>query len=151
MQVKGIKISLRPFNKSGPEPTLPTSSAYLKCHIWGHVKVWHIEAVEDMRMMSIAQINEAYDIDDWLFTVYGADLDEVPAPSTPASRPRATPKQPGLPPRGDDAALLPQVHDRLTILMTNRRRPSTRRNSLNIKKVLERLPKLVEEGADTSS
>ena len=164
MQVKGIKISLRPFNKSGPEPTLPTSSAYLRCHIWGHVKVWHIEAIEDMRMMSIAQINEAYDIDDWLFTVYGADLDEVPAPSTPASRPRAIPKQPGLPPRGDDAALLPQVHDRPDnpddepeeakyeeeqFESQDRAAIAPIKPNYNMKKVLERLPKLVEEGDRT--
>ena len=165
MQVKGIKISLRPFNKSSPEPTLPTSSAYLRCHVWGHVKVWHIEAVEDMRMMSIAQINEAYDIDDWLFTVYGADLAEVPAPSTPASRPRSIPKQPGLPPRGDDTALLPQVHDRPDNPDDEPEEPkyeeeeqfeSQDRSAIapikpnyNMKKVLERLPKLVEEGDRT--
>ena len=164
MLVKGIKISLRPFNKSGPEPTLPTSSAYLRCHVWGHVKLWHVEAVEDMREMSIAQINEAYDIDDWLFTIYGTDAEATPAPSTPSSRPRAIPKQPGLPPRGDDAALLPQVHDRPdnpdeeleeakyedeTFESQDRSAIAPIKPNYNMKRVLERLPKLVEEGDRT--
>ena len=164
MQVKAVKISLRPFNKTSPEPTLPTSSAYLRCHVWGHVKVWNVEPIEDMRMMSIAQINEAYDIDDWLFTIYGTDVAEVPAPSTPSSRPRAIPKQPGLPPREDDAALLPQVHDRPDNPDDEPEEPkyeeesfeSQDRSSIapikpnyNMKKVLERLPKLVEEGDRT--
>ena len=114
MQVKGIKVELRPFSRTTAEPTLPMSSAYLRLPVQGHVKAWTIGPVEDMREMSFSQINADIDEADWMVTLYGVEHDAVPAPSTPGSHPRALPPQPALPPRQDDAALvpLPEVQER---------------------------------------
>lgn len=62
--------------------------------------------------MSIAQISESIDEEDWMITIYGSEHGGQPAPSTPSSRPRAIPPQPDLPPWGDDVALLPDVCER---------------------------------------
>ena len=62
--------------------------------------------MEDLREMSHSQIHAEYDVEHW------QDLGAAAAPSTPASRPRSVPPQPELPPRRDDAALLPQVQER---------------------------------------
>ena len=71
------------------------------------VKHWKVLKIENMRELSFSQINEAIDEDDWVLVLYGVELDSVPAPSTPAARSRSTPAQPALPPRRDDAALVP--------------------------------------------
>ena len=42
MQVKGVKVELRPFARTTAEPTLPMSSAYLRLPGQGHVKAWTI-------------------------------------------------------------------------------------------------------------
>ena len=112
MEVKAVKISLRPFHKAPPDPQVVTSTAYLRLHIIGNIKEWTIQNVEDLREMSHNQIHADLDVEHWMVTVYGQDLGTVPAPSTPTSRPRSIPPQPELPPRRDDAALLPQVRER---------------------------------------
>ena len=94
MMVKAVKISLRPFKKSPPDPHVVTSTAYLRLHITGHVKEWTIDNMEDLREMSHNQIHADYEVEHWLITVYGQDLGTVPAPSTPSSRPRSIPQQP---------------------------------------------------------
>ena len=106
MQVKAVKVELRPFNKTPSNPRVASSTAYLRIHITGHVKHWTIQPVEDMREMSVNQINEAIDEENWMVTIYGQEVGAVPAPSTPSSRPRKIPPQPGLPPRQDDAEVL---------------------------------------------
>ena len=107
MQVKAIKVLLRPFRKSSAEPHLSMASGYLRLFIIGDVKHWKVLKIEDMRELSFSQINEAIDEDDWVLVLYGVELDSVPAPSTPAARSRSIPAQPALPPRRDDAALVP--------------------------------------------
>ena len=47
--------------------------------------------------MSFSQINAATDEDDWLITIFGVEQDLEPSPSTPASRSRTMPAQPGTP------------------------------------------------------
>ena len=94
MMVKAVKISLRPFKKSPPDPHVVTSTAYLRLHITGHVKEWTIDNMEDLREMSHNQIHADYEVEHWLITVYGQDIGTVPAPSTPSSRPRSIPQQP---------------------------------------------------------
>eukprot|EP00435_Cladocopium_sp_Y103_P053465 s971_g17.t1 len=167
MLVKGVRISLRPFRKSGPEPQLAKASAYLRLHLCGHVKEWAIQPLEDIREMSISQINENFDVDDWLVTVFGAEQGGQPAPSTPSHRPRAIPPHPALPARRDDAAeLLPEVRDRPghpeeeadtaepgyeeEVFESHDRAPlAPIRPSYNLKKVFDKLPKLLEAGQRT--
>ena len=166
MIVKGVKVAIRPFHKSPPDPTLPTSSAYLRLHVTGHVKKWSIGQIEDLRMMSASQINEAIDEDDWMITIYGAEKNEaVAAPSTPSSRPRAIPAQPVLPPRRDDAALLPRELERPGDPKEQDETPGYEeaeefeqqsredfapiKPNYNMKRVLERLPKLLDDGDRT--
>ena len=104
LQVHGVKVSLRPFNKSPPDPHLALSSGYLRLPIMTRERVEKkIGPIEDLREMSFNQINEAIDVDDWMVVVYGTDVGAVPAPSR---RPRSIQEQPPLPPRVDDAALL---------------------------------------------
>ena len=112
MEVKAVKASLRPFKKSPPNPQVVSSTAYLRLHIVGNVKEWQLHPIEDLREMSHNQIHADIEVEDWLVTVYGQELGTVPAPSTPTTRPRSIPPQPELPPRQDDAALLPQVRER---------------------------------------
>ena len=112
MEVKAVKVSLRPFKKSPPNPQVVSSTAYLRLHIVGNVKEWQLHPIEDLREMSHNQIHADIEVEDWLVTVYGQELGTVPAPSTPTTRPRSIPPQPELPPRQDDAALLPQVRER---------------------------------------
>eukprot|EP00435_Cladocopium_sp_Y103_P076100 s59_g76.t1 len=169
MLVKGVRISLRPFRKSGPEPNLAKASAYLRLHLCGHVKEWTIQPLEDIREMSISQINENFDVDDWLVTVFGAEQGGQPAPSTPSHRPRAIPPHPALPARRDDAAeLLPEVRDRPghpeeeadtaepgyeeEAFESHDRAPlAPIRPSYNLKKVFDKLPKLLEAGQRTQA
>ena len=163
MQVKGIKVELRPFAKASAEPTLPMSSAYLRLPVHGHVKAWTIGPLEDMREMSFSQINADIDEADWMVTLYGVEHDAVPAPSTPGTHPRALLPQPALPPRQDDAALvpLPEVQERPgdpqeaaavaepsyeEFDLHGRQSLAPIRPSYNLRRVLERLPKLVASG-----
>ena len=117
-------------------------------------------------MMSASQINEAIDEDDWMITIYGAEKsDVVAAPSTPSSRPRAIPAQPSIPPRRDDAALLPREFEKPGDPKEQAEGPGYEeaeefdhqdrgdlapiKPNYNMKKVLERLPKLLEDGDRT--
>ena len=111
MQVKGVRISLHPFKKIKPEPQLTTASAYLRLPIIGVVKSWTVGPVEDLRELSIAQINEAIDVEDWMITVFGVDVAATPSPSTPGRHHRKRPPEPALPPRQDDTFDLPDVID----------------------------------------
>ena len=166
LQVQGVKVSLRPFNKSPPDPQVALSSGYLRLPIVGHVKEWTMGPIEDLREMSFNQINEAIDVDDWMVVVYGTDVGAVPAPSTPARRPRSIPGQPPLPPRGDDAALVPEVLERpkdpreeevmedkaYEEFDTQDREPlAPIKPNYNLRRVLERLPKLLEDGDETKA
>ena len=167
MQVKAIKVLLRPFRKSSAElaePHLSMASGYLRLFITGGVKHWKVLKIEDMREFSFSQINEAIDEDDWVLVLYGVELDSVPAPSTPSARPRAIPAQPALPPRRDDAALVPvepqpQIQERpddereeeaLAIPAYEEFEAHGRaalapvKPNYNLRRVLERLPKLVD-------
>jgi hypothetical protein len=163
MQVKGIKVELRPFARTTAEPALPLSSAYLRLPVQGHVKAWTLGPIEDMREMSFSQINADIDEADWMVTLYGVEHDAVPAPSTPGSHPRALPPQPALPPRHDDAALvpLPEVQERpgdpqeaLAVAepayeefdLHGRQSLAPIKPNYNLRRVLERLPKLVASG-----
>ncbi|CAK9084871.1 1-alkyl-2-acetylglycerophosphocholine esterase [Durusdinium trenchii] len=109
--VKGVKVSLRPFTDGTAEPKLPMVSSYLRLHVYGHVKEWKIMPVHDLREMSHSQIHQAIDIDDWLITIYGVETAAVPAPSTPASRPRTRPEEPPMPPKPESLSL-PRLMDR---------------------------------------
>ena len=96
IQVKGVKIELRPFHLASAEPKLPLTSSYLRMQVRGNVKAWDIHPPEDLREMSFSQINAALDEDDWAITIYGVEHDMAPSPSTPASRPRTRPDEPGI-------------------------------------------------------
>ena len=111
MQVKGIHVSLHPFKKVKPEPQLTTTSAYLRLPIIGVVKSWTVGPLEDLRELSVAQVNEALDVEDWMITVFGVDVAATPSPSTPGRHHRKRPPEPALPPRQDDTFDLPDVID----------------------------------------
>ena len=93
MQVKAIKVELRPFGKTSADPKVVTSTAYLRMPIIGHVKHWVVHPMEDLREMSFTQINKSLEVDNWMITVYGQDVGAEPAPSMPSSRPRRIPAQ----------------------------------------------------------
>eukprot|EP00435_Cladocopium_sp_Y103_P007244 s1993_g2.t1 len=171
MQVKAVKVLLRPFRKSSAEPHLSMASGYLRLFITGDVKHWKVLKIEDMREMSFSQINAAIDEDDWVLVLYGAELDSLPAPSTPSTRPRAIPAQPALPPRQDDAALVPvepqpQIQERPDdereqealanpayeeFEAHGRAALAPIKPNYNLRRVLERLPKLVDAGDMTTA
>ena len=112
MMVKAIKVELRPFHKSAADPKVVTSTAYLRIHITGNVKHWILHPMEDLRELSMNQINEAVECDEWMITVFGQDVGSLPAPSTPTSRPRRIPPQPDLPAKTDDAEILARIQER---------------------------------------
>ena len=167
MQVKAVKVSLRPFNKIGPDPQMVKSSAYLRLEITGHVKEWTIHEMEDLREMSHSQINTECEVENWMVTLYGQDVDAVPAPSTPSKRPRSIPAQPALPPRADDAALVPRVMERpenpaeqpLALEDApyeefdahDRRDLAPIKPNYNLRRVLEKLPKIIADGDNTKA
>lgn len=105
MQVKAVKVELRPFGKTSADPKVVTSTAYLRMPIIGHVKHWVVHAMEDLREMSFSQINKSLEVDNWMITVYGQDVGAEPAPS----RLRRIPE---LPPRQDDAEILARIQER---------------------------------------
>eukprot|EP00435_Cladocopium_sp_Y103_P067126 s113_g29.t1 len=162
MLVRGIMLELRPFCKSKADPQLVFDSSYLRLIIRGTIKDWIVGPMEDLREMSHNQIHEAIEEDNWMVTIYRQELDGVPAPSTPSSRPRRIPPQPALPPRQDDVLAEPQVLDRPAaegedrlveapyeaaeeFEVAPREEIQPIRPNYNLKMVLRRLPKLFEE------
>ena len=113
--VRGVRIALRAWHKSGAQPHLQFRSGFYRLIINGDVKDWKINPTEDMREMSHSQINEAMDEDNWTVTLFGHDFAEaggVPAPSTPVARTRAIPAERPLPPRQDDVLAEPELRER---------------------------------------
>ena len=167
MQVKAIQVELRPFGKTSADPKEVTSTAYLRMPIIGHVKHWVVHPMEDLREMSFSQINESLEGGNWMITVtvYGQDVGADPAPSTPSSRPRRIPAQPELPPRQDDAGTLARIQERPEdhqapalqdaayeeeeFEAQDRRELAPIKPNYNLRRVLEKLPKLVAD-ADNS-
>ena len=160
--VKGVKISLRPFTDGTAEPHLPMISSYLRLHVYGTVKDWKIMPLHDLREMSHSQIHQAIDIDDWLITIYGVETAAVPAPSTPASRPRAIPPEAPLPPKAEslslprlmdrplnekeEVAIIEPVYEDAELATQSHQEIAPLKPNYNLRKVLERLPKAVKEG-----
>ena len=160
--VKGVKVSLRPFTDGTAEPKLPMVSSYLRLHVYGHVKEWKIMPVHDLREMSHSQIHQAIDIDDWLITIYGVETAAVPAPSTPASRPRTRPEEPPMPPKPEslslprlmdrpadekaEDAIVETIYEDAELATQSHQEIAPIKPNYNLRKVLERLPKAVKEG-----
>ena len=161
MMVKAIKVELRPFHKSAADPKVVTSTAYLRIHITGNVKHWILHPMEDLRELSMNQINEAVECDEWMITVFGQDVGSLPAPSTPTSRPRRIPPQPDLPAKTDDAEILARIQERpedpqVPALQDgvyeeefdahDRKDLAPIKPNYNLRRVLLKLPGLVEAG-----
>ncbi|CAE7471514.1 unnamed protein product, partial [Symbiodinium necroappetens] len=95
MNVLGVMVCLRPWNKQVPDPQLSSTVAPMRLLINGHIRSWYIGPLEDMRVLSHRQLHDPVDEADWhvyLFGVCHEDYD--------ADRP--------LPP-GTDPAVLPQA------------------------------------------
>eukprot|EP00435_Cladocopium_sp_Y103_P056006 s391_g18.t1 len=173
MLVRGVRVELRPFNKHDAQPQLAFESSHLRLAIHGDIKEWHVGPLEDLRECSHNQINEyiAEDLD-WLINIFGTELQGVPAPSTPARRPRAIPAESSLPPKSDGPLKQPAVlalPDQETgedaLLKSSAYEPAEEgpqeeeefeakshrdlapiRPNYNLRRVLQRLPVLVEKG-----
>ncbi|CAE7404059.1 unnamed protein product, partial [Symbiodinium necroappetens] len=95
LNVLGVMVCLRPWNKQVPDPQLSSTVAPMRLLINGHIRSWYIGPLEDMRVLSHRQLHDPVDEADWhvyLFGVCHEDYD--------ADRP--------LPP-GTDPAVLPQA------------------------------------------
>lgn len=166
MIVKGIRTELRPFKKPVAQPELAARSSYLRLPCIGTVKNWTLGPLEDTREMSWSQIHAAIDVDDWMLVFFGVEPG-VASPSTPTSHHRRTEQQPGIPPRRDDTLAVPEVHERPeepqpaslqepiyednpeeeeSFEVAERPEIAPLRPNYNLKKVLEKLPKIVEDG-----
>ena len=173
MMVRGVRIELRPFKLRDAEPQLVKESSHLRLLIRGHVKEWTICGIEDLRECSHNQIYGAIDEDDWLISIFGTELQGVPAPSTPMTRPRKIPALTGIKRREEEEALsqpslraLPDGRDDEALLQSSyepaeqeQRQEGEEefevqphaplaplRPNYNLRKVLQRLPGLVERG-----
>ena len=107
--------------------------------------------------MSHNQINEAIDEMDWMVTIYGVEVGQAPSPSTPTSRTRSIPPQPQFGPRKDDRLTEPELRARPEDSMVKADPPyeefeteeapsGTLRPNYNLRRVLEKLPKLYNDG-----
>ncbi|CAL1138133.1 unnamed protein product [Cladocopium goreaui] len=133
MQVKAVKVELRPFNKTPSNPRVASSTAYLRIHITGHVKHWTIQPVEDMREMSVNQINEAIDEENWMVTIYGQEVGAE------------KPEDSGVP------AIEDVIYEEEEFAVQDRKELAPIKPNYNLRRVLERLPKLVENGDITKA
>ena len=94
MLVRGVRIEVRPFKLRDAEPQRAKESSHLQFLIQGHVIEWNVHGAEDLRECSHNQIYGAVDEDDWMISVFGTELQGVPAPSTRMTRARTIPAQP---------------------------------------------------------
>lgn len=85
MDVKCVSIELRPWKKAVPTPHMAITSAYFRVQAIGAIREWQIGPLEGLRELSIAQINAAIDVGDWLIAFFGIDPTAQPTPSTPAT------------------------------------------------------------------
>ena len=74
MNLKGIKICLRPWHFATPEPQLSLHSTPLRIQIRGTVKHWIMDPMEDLSACSASQIKRKIDIDDWQVTLFGNEV-----------------------------------------------------------------------------
>ena len=86
------------FHKSGAQPFLAFESSYLRLEIRGGHHVWEVGPLQDLRECSHHQIHEKIEEEDWYINVFGTDLQGVPSPSTPMTRPRKIPEERGIAP-----------------------------------------------------
>lgn len=162
MQVKGIRVDLRAFTTALPEPQLTIKSAPLRLLIAGRVKKWIVGPLEDMRELSHSQLHREIDEDDWLITCFGDDVG-VPSPSTPATHHRKNPEEKPLPPStsttatndddrdptAEEPSLVPEEDEPFQLQKPEAAR--TIKPNYSIRRVLDRLPKLVEQGDNHKS
>ena len=71
LQVLGVLCSLRPWRRKVPDPYLSSSCAPIRQLIRGSLKSWHVQAPEDMRLMSHSQLHAAVEEADWHVHVFG--------------------------------------------------------------------------------
>ena len=104
MVVRGIRMELHPWKLRDAQPLLAPESSYLRLPIRGHVKEWNLGPMDDLREMSHNQIYSDIDEDNWMVTIFGTEVEAVPAPSTPITRARKRPEERGFPRRDGGAA-----------------------------------------------
>ena len=71
MNLKGIRVCLRPWKMAVSEPQLSMHSTPLRLQIRGTIKHWIMDVMEDLTTCSKSQIDRAIDIDDWQVTLFG--------------------------------------------------------------------------------
>ena len=94
LQVLGVLCSLRPWKRKVPDPYLSSFCAPVRQLIRGSLKAWHVQAPEDMRLMSHSQLRASVEEADWHVRVFGyepsdaaVDRADAPRPLPPASMP----------------------------------------------------------------
>ena len=88
LQVLGVLCSLRPWKRKVPDPYLSSSCAPIRQLIRGSLKSWHVQAPEDMRLMSHSQLHAPVEEADWRVRLFGyefsdAQVDRADAPRVP--------------------------------------------------------------------
>eukprot|EP00435_Cladocopium_sp_Y103_P023123 s172_g5.t1 len=67
MDVQGVIACLQPWSTPTPEPQLTVDAAPLRLLMRGSVESWSLQAVEDLRELSLSQWHEPLNLeDDWL-------------------------------------------------------------------------------------
>ena len=77
LQVLGVLCSLRPWRRKVPDPYLSSACAPLRQLIRGSLKSWHVQAPEDVRLMSHSQLHAAVEEADWHVHVFGYEPSDV--------------------------------------------------------------------------
>ena len=92
LQVLGVLCSLRPWKRKVPDPYLSSSCAPIRQLIRGSLKAWHVQAPEDMRLMSHSQLHAPVDEADWHVHVFGYEPSDsaVDRADAPRSLPPAS-------------------------------------------------------------
>ena len=88
LQVLGVLCSLRPWKRKVPDPYLSSSCAPIRQLIRGSLRSWHVQAPEDMRLMSHSQLHAPVEEADWRVHLFGyepsdAQVDRADAPRVP--------------------------------------------------------------------
>ena len=71
MNVLGVLVTLRPWQKQVPDPHLSSSVAPMRLVIFGHLRHWTVGSLEDMRVLSHQQLHADIEEADWHVYLFG--------------------------------------------------------------------------------
>ena len=78
MDVQGSMACLQPWGTPTPEPQLTVDAVPLRLLMRGNVESWNLQAVEDLRELSLSQWHEPINLeDDLMIALFGKDPSQV--------------------------------------------------------------------------